>query len=105
MRRGPGRGLFAAQLAAIDGSATLTGLVRDLAGAGHADPAALAALVLAVAGPAQLPANAIGRARAARDALVQGHELLLNIVAALRPAVSRAFETRLASGRSIRRWG
>ncbi len=92
-----GRAAFAAQLRAIDSRAAVSELVRTLARAGDADPAAVAAAVRHIAGGGDT-GDAIARARAARQALVDAHEQLINVVAALRPVVERRFEARLASG-------
>lgn len=97
LARAARRDAFSAQIAVIEGRAALTGLVHALAAAADLRPAALAALVLDADGV--VPAgDAVEQARAARAALAKAHEQLLNIVAALRPAVQRAFEARLASG-------
>ena len=92
-----GRAAFAAQLRAIDSRAAVSELVRTLARAGDADPAAVAVAVRRIAGGGDA-GDAIARARAARQALVDAHEQLINVVAALRPVVERRFEARLASG-------
>ena len=92
-----GRAAFAAQLRAIDSRAPVSELVRTLARAGDADPAAVAVGVRRIAGGGDA-GDAIARARAARQALVDAHEQLINVVAALRPVVERRFEARLASG-------
>ncbi len=92
-----GRAAFSAQLQAMDGRDAVTHLVRAIAAVPDAAPGTLAAAILAVTGTAA-PPDAVGRARAARQALVDAHERLLNVVAALGPAVARRFEARLGSG-------
>lgn len=89
--RAAGRAAFSAQLRAIDGRSALTALVRTLS-----QPGDLAAAVLSLAGDP--PADPIARARHARQALIDAHEQLLNVVATLGPAVERRFAARLGSG-------
>ena len=93
LARAAGRDAFAAQIGVIEGRTALTGMVQALAGTDDPRPGALAALVLG----GEAAGDALDRARGAREALVQAYDQLLNIVAALRPAVLRAFEARLAS--------
>ncbi len=72
--------------------------MQALAHAETATPGALASAVLAVLGTGPAAGDAIERALAARQALIDGYDQLLNIVAALRPTVERSFEERLGSG-------
>ena len=95
-----GRDRFGAQIDAIAARPELLRLVETLAAAEETTPERLAELTRESLAAGRRPAaDAIERARAARQALLDAQEQLLNIVAALRPMVEETLDVRLGSGR------